>query len=93
MARYNRIMNICIFGDSITWGAYDPINGGWVGLLRNYFEKKSEGEIEIYNLGISGNTTDGLLKMIENESIPREPEVIVLAIGINDTQYIYSNND
>lgn len=86
-------MNICVFGDSITYGAYDPINGGWVNLLRNYFEKKFEGEVETYNLGISGDTTEGLLKRMENELIPREPEIIVVSIGINDTQYIYSQND
>ena len=86
-------MNICVLGDSITYGGYDPINGGWVTLLRNYFEKKYEGEIHVYNLGINGDNTDGLLKRIENELIPREPEIIVLAIGINDTQYINSKND
>lgn len=86
-------MNICVFGDSITYGAYDPINGGWVNLLRNYFEKKFEGEVATYNLGISGDTTEGLLKRMENELIPREPEIIVVSIGINDAQYIYSQND
>lgn len=86
-------INICVFGDSIVYGGYDPIDGGWVALLRNYFEKKSEGELHTYNLGIGGDTTDGLLKRIENELVAREPEIIVLAIGINDTQYIYSKSD
>lgn len=86
-------MNICVLGDSITYGGYDPIAGGWVTLLRNYFEKKYEGEIHTYNLGVAGDNTDGLLKRIKNELEPREPEIIVLAIGINDTQYIYSKND
>jgi lysophospholipase L1-like esterase len=56
---YSIIETICVFGDSITWGAYDPERGGWVNRLRNDLEKK---EIESYNLGISGDTTADLLK-------------------------------
>jgi len=76
-------MVICIFGDSITWGAFDYKNGGWVGRLRNYFEEKDE-EIEIYNLGIAGNKTRDLLARFENEVKVRKVDVIVFAIGIND---------
>src|SRR3989344_2128603 len=35
-------MSICVFGDSIVWGAYDPINSGWVTLLRNHIERNWE---------------------------------------------------
>ena len=82
-------MNICIFGDSIVWGAYDPINGGYVNFLRNYFEEKNI-EIEIYNLGISGDTSTKLLERLESEAKKREADLIIIAIGINDTQYIHS---
>jgi len=34
-------MNILIFGDSITWEAHDPKQGGWATHLRNYLEEKS----------------------------------------------------
>ncbi|MDO8436493.1 MAG: SGNH/GDSL hydrolase family protein [bacterium] len=61
-------MNICIFGDSITWGAYDPQNGGWVNRLRNYFEVQDE-DIDVYNLGISGDSTTDLFGNIEMEVI------------------------
>ncbi len=76
-------MVICIFGDSITWGAFDYKNGGWVGRLRNYFEEKDE-EIEVYNLGVAGNKTKDLLARFENEVKVRKVDVIVFAIGIND---------
>ncbi|MFP4616852.1 MAG: SGNH/GDSL hydrolase family protein [Candidatus Paceibacterota bacterium] len=85
-------MTICIFGDSITWGAYDPEQGGWATRLRNYFELQDEG-IDVYNLGICGNTTDDLLERIEAEAISREPDLIIFAIGINDTQFIHSKNN
>lgn len=84
-------MNICIFGDSITWGAYDPQNGGWVNRLRNYFEAQDK-DVDIYNLGISGDSTTDLLDRIEIEAKSREANLIVFAIGVNDAQFIHSTN-
>lgn len=84
-------MNICIFGDSITWGAYDPQNGGWVNRLRNYFEEQG-GDSDVYNLGISGDSTTDLLERIEIEAKSREANMIVFAIGVNDAQFIHSTN-
>lgn len=88
---WNKFMNICIFGDSITWGAYDPQNGGWVNRLRNNFEAQDK-DIDIYNLGISGDSTTDLLERIEIEAKSREANIIVFAIGVNDTQFIHSAN-
>ena len=84
-------MNILIFGDSITWGAYDPEQGGWATRLRNYFEEK-DSNTNVYNLGISGDTTADLLERIETETKSREPNLIIFAIGINDAQFIHSTN-
>lgn len=84
-------MSICIFGDSIVWGAKDYENGGWVTLLKNYFKEKDLSNV--YNLGISGDTTDDLLKRFENECKARNPEIIVFAIGMNDSQYINSKDN
>ena len=83
---------ICLFGDSITWGAGDLEKGGWGVRLRNYFETNKY-NIELYNLGISGDITDDLLKRFKIESAAREPEIIVFAVGINDSQYIYSKDN
>ncbi len=83
-------MAICIFGDSITWGASDSERGGWVERLKVYFGEKYD--IDVYNLGISGNATENLLARIENESKVREPNIIVFAIGVNDAQFIHSTN-
>ncbi len=84
-------MTICIFGDSITWGACDSERGGWATRLRNYFEAKG-GNVDIYNLGISGDHTADLLERIETEARARKPEIIIFAIGINDAQFIHSAN-
>ena len=79
--------NICIFGDSITWGTWDPLGGGWVSRLRSYIENKDL-YIETYNLGVSGDNITDLLQRFEVESKAREPKLIIIAIGTNDSQYI-----
>lgn len=83
-------MAICIFGDSITWGASDSEKGGWAERLKVYFGEKYD--IDIYNLGVSGNTTEDLLARARNELGVREPNIVVFAIGINDAQFIHSIN-
>jgi len=92
-------MNICVFGDSIVWGAYDPENGGWATLLRNYFESadsppyfREAGDVEVYNCGVSGDKTEDLLKRFEVEAQAREPNLIIFAIGINDSPILLSSN-
>lgn len=94
------MVQILIFGDSITWGAWDT-NGGWVSRLRKFFEKISKSNpslyYEIYNLGVSGDTIEDLLKRFESETkqrlAPDEEHVLIIAIGTNDSQFIQSKND
>lgn len=83
-------MNICIFGDSIVWGAADSEKGGWVERLKIDFAEHYDAII--YNLGISGETTEELLERVEDESRVREPNIMIFAIGINDSQFIPSTN-
>jgi len=78
---------ICIFGDSIAWGAVDPENGGWVAQLRRYFETNNY-DIAVYNQGVSGDNTDDLSARFKIECEAREPQIIIFAIGINDSQYV-----
>lgn len=97
-------MTIICFGDSITYGNWDP-QGGWVGRLREYLDSKSlsayKGEdlyskyyTLTYNNGIPGDTSTGLFSRFENELIPRfnpdEETIILFAIGINDSRYYIS---
>jgi len=73
-------------GDSITFGFYDK-EGGWIQRLRKFLDDKLLNELEgldkkilrklknpyffVYNLGISGNTTENLLERFEFERISR----------------------
>lgn len=86
---------ISIFGDSITWGKNDTEHGGWVNRLRNYFETANDQDIEVYNVGVSGDNTDGLLKRFkpECEARNRKPQVILFSIGINDSSYTDKENN
>jgi lysophospholipase L1-like esterase len=79
-------MTICIFGDSITWGAWDCENGGWADLLKKYLLSES---VITYNLGISDDTTEQLLKRFDTEVEARNPDIIIFAIGINDSMDIF----
>lgn len=91
-------MRVLIFGDSITQGFYDE-KGGWATRLVNqYLGQEVTGEINaptLFNLGISGDTTQNLLDRFESEATARIDKTgknaIVFAIGTNDT--IYRENE
>ncbi len=80
-------MDICIFGDSIAWGADDFTDGGWASLWRKHVERGGVRRADIYNQSISGDNTDKLLRRFAVEAAARSPEVVVFAVGINDAQY------
>ena len=46
---------ICVFGDSVAWGAYDTDAGGWVNRLWLHCADNAR-EIDVYNLSIAGST-------------------------------------
>ena len=77
--------NICIFGASSTWGAWDSEKGGWVNRLRLDLESNSKDYIELYNLGVNGNTVVDLLKRFETEAKARNPDILIFSIGDNDS--------
>lgn len=77
-------MNILIFGDSIAWGASDIESGGWVERLKVHFFQNEE-DIDVYNLGVSGEKSGDVLKRFESEAIVRDPDMIIFAVGINDS--------
>lgn len=83
---------ILVFGDSITWGAWDA-EGGWVQRLREAIDEKNLSKEDdfcaLYNLGISGDSTRELLERVESETRTRTKRadeiVMIFAIGTNDS--------
>jgi len=88
-------VRVLVFGDSIAQGYWDD-NGGWVQRIRKEFEKDrlaDQANLQldvpwVFNLGISGDNSRGLLERIEGEIVTRNTNdsTIVIAIGTNDAQ-------
>ncbi len=83
--------NGLFFGDSITFGEYDGELGGWVDILKRYsyhqFYHHDASEVNIFNLGIGGENTDGLIKRLQVELEARkssEENLIFFSYGAND---------
>jgi len=88
-------MRLVVFGDSIMQGFNDAEMGGWCNRLAQHTIKKAvdsdfEYDVEVFNVGISADTTEDLLKRmpieLEARLGGREEGVAVLAIGVNDSQ-------
>lgn len=89
---------IFCFGDSITYGAEDEELSGWVTRLRLKIDKEHHFKDLVYNLGIPGETTDGLVKRFNKEAELRIREdrevenIFIFAYGANDSAFIKSKN-
>jgi lysophospholipase L1-like esterase len=96
-------MRIFVFGDSIVHGFYDNA-GGWVGRIASTLHQKTLDSIvqgdgssyfEVFNLGVSGDTTEGVLSRIKQEVEARrlyaQEELIIIAVGINDSVLLSDN--
>ena len=83
-----------LFGDSITWGAWDLEGGGWAQRLRtaldSYTLSNEDYWCPVYSLGVSGDRSAGLAARLEQETSARLAEdgqvIILIAIGINDSK-------
>ncbi|MBS3797850.1 MULTISPECIES: SGNH/GDSL hydrolase family protein [unclassified Pseudoalteromonas] len=84
--------HILCFGDSITRGENDAAAGGWVDRLKAReicrFVTGSRAETCVFNMGIGGETSDGLVQRFANELAPRmaspQRTFVTLAYGAND---------
>lgn len=83
---------IFCFGDSITFGERDTRCGGWVSRLNQRFYSATGPnhtlQTAAYNLGIGGETTDGLKHRFERELLARYHKGMVSTVlfqyGLND---------
>lgn len=88
---------ILLFGDSVVYGAWD-LEGGWAHRLRKLLDeiviKSNYKEYYlVYNLGIDGDTSEGLLKRFEQEAKPRisPDEEIIFIFHIGDNDSLFNN--
>jgi len=86
------MLKILCFGDSITLGEKDLEQGGWADRLKKHyfaqFVDSQTQKITLYNLGIAGETTDGLVRRFDIElrarNIKNQKLIVVFAYGAND---------
>ncbi len=86
---------IYAFGDSLTYGAWDS-EGGWCDRVKRKLHKEmiedEGGKFQMFNLGIGGEHSRGLLGRIKNEMDARYrpdwPAIIIIGTGANDTRYV-----
>lgn len=81
---------IVAIGNSIVYGRIDPIGGGWVGRLRSWYVAREPAANAVFNLGIGGDTTTSLIHRFGVECEAREPDIILLGIGVNDSRRVGS---
>ncbi|MBI3627118.1 hypothetical protein HY224_03665 [Candidatus Uhrbacteria bacterium] len=86
-------MTILIFGDSVTYGAWDQA-GGWADRVKRFVHQRVIEQDKyhlIYNLGVSGDNTAYLLERFPRDVAarvePNEDVAIVFDIGANDRQF------
>lgn len=93
------MVKVLVFGDSISWGAFDTEYGDWVERLKTYFMQSYEKkEIGIYNLSVSFNNTRSILEFLEQDikkinKIEPEELILLFSIGSNDSMYINEKNN
>lgn len=89
-------MRVLVFGDSITYGAWDT-EAGWVERIKREAHKQtvqSQGsnKLQIINLGIGGDSSTKILKRMPAEIEARYsaswPFVFVITFGANDERSI-----
>lgn len=91
-------MRVLIYGNCVTQGFYDEYGGWATRLINGYLAEeiaKKNGAPTLFNLGISGDTTQNVLDRFEAETSARIDKsgdnALLFAIGTNDT--IYRNQD
>lgn len=85
-------MTICVFGDSTAWGAWDLEKGGWVNRLWLYLANK-DSETDVYNLSISGGTSQTILDRFESEAKIRKANMLIFQTGGNDAAYEHTEDN
>lgn len=85
--------NYIIIGDSITYGIGDTATGGWSNMLKNYIVDKDNLKAcsnSIHIAGFPGATSSDILNKLDYIYNSFKDDffhnIVILAIGINDTQ-------
>jgi isoamyl acetate esterase len=82
---------VIFFGDSITQAAIQP--DGYIDVLNKTLEQKGKsGKYELVGAGISGNKVTDLQKRLEKDVLAKQPDLVIIYIGINDVWHFTHPN-
>src|SRR5258705_2193917 len=74
---------VIFFGDSITQAAVNA--GGYIVRIDSMCKKEGMGDkFEFIGAGISGNKVYDLYLRMENDVLAKNPDVVIIYIGVND---------
>lgn len=74
---------VVFFGDSITQAGVNP--GGYITILKDLLKAKgAQDKYEIMGAGVSGNKVYDLYLRIEDDVLAKNPNTVVIWIGVND---------
>lgn len=89
---------VVIVGDSLVYGYGDTEGGGWVERLRRRWMDPSQPGPIIYNLGVRGDGVQRVADRLDREfklrgELRRQvPDLLVLAVGLNDSARLGRSN-
>ncbi len=75
---------VVFFGDSITQAGAEP--GGYIAVMKTLVDTS---QYELLGAGISGNKVTDLQARIQTDVLDKNPDVVVVYIGINDVWHFY----
>jgi lysophospholipase L1-like esterase len=80
-------LHIVAIGDSLTRGTGDETGKGYVGVLMDEIKEKSKQDVQLTNLGISGQRSDQLKQQIQQTEVKRQiqtADIVLVTMGGND---------
>jgi lysophospholipase L1-like esterase len=79
--------HILALGDSLTRGLGDAEGKGYIGYLMEHLDEKTEEELSLFNLAISGQRAPQLVEQVKQQEVQRQlkqADIILITIGGND---------
>ncbi|MBS1745113.1 MAG: G-D-S-L family lipolytic protein [Bacteroidetes bacterium] len=73
---------VLFFGDSLTEIGLQP--AGYISVMKQMLQHQNIEYFELTGAGISGNTIVDLYERMHNDVISKDPDIVVLWIGVND---------
>jgi len=78
---------VVFFGDSITFGyGVDTQTESFYALISKIMKAGLYGDVKTVNAGVSGDDTSEALERISTDVITHNPDIVVIAFGLNDCQ-------